>query len=358
MEPVENQAQPELMDEAAEANKSLTLSKTETIALLNDSIDRLEKTIEKISQNSTTIPSANSVNDLLSIAQALEKSIVLQSQAADPTKIATGEGKSVPASNSTASSRTPTENIATASNRAVPGPTTKSKPKQDTPTTVIRAQKNTGLIVIVVTAIAVAIVTLFWLWQPDLLKNLSGAGNSAATETVSQTSLKEPISPNDAVDNSREIPDALTADNSELSFPDRIEPITEPVKDVVETVIPNELVAPGRAKELKITAIEPQLEFTPEQNLVAALEHKVVDLTQTYPEEYVASIEIDIPNDSLVVRVTDNWYDLEESRQNSLGERILQRSREFGFRQLKLKDSKGTLVARQPIIGNNIILVR
>ena len=106
-----------------------------------------------------------------------------------------------------------------------------------------------------------------------------------------------------------------------------------------------------------MTAIEPQLNFTPEQNLIAAVETKVDELIQTYPNEYVAKVEMDLPHNSLLVRVTDNWYDLEESRQNSLGGEILQRSREFSFSKLQLLDSKGNLVARSPIVGNNIILL-
>ena len=335
MESAENQAQSASINEVAVG--SSTLSKAETIALLNDSIDQLEETISKISQNSTTIPTTNFVNDLVSSTQALKDSVVPQLEIqGDRTNVA------------------PTAEEATSSPK-----TTVGKKPQTSKTVVREKKKNTGLIVIAVTAIAVAIVTVFWLWRPELVTNLLPQKQPIPAEVaISDTNLEEPevVSAIDP-DDSGEIPDRLSASNNNSDFPAVIEPAVEPIDDIVETVIPDELAAPGRTKELKMTAIEPQLNFTPEQNLIAAVETKVDELIQTYPNEYVAKVEMDLPHNSLLVRVTDNWYDLEESRQNSLGGEILQRSREFSFSKLQLLDSKGNLVARSPIVGNNIILL-
>ena len=74
MESAENQAQPNL-DPTSESNISPPLSKTETIALLNDSIDRLEETIKRISEDSAKIPSSDSINALLTTTQALEDAV-------------------------------------------------------------------------------------------------------------------------------------------------------------------------------------------------------------------------------------------------------------------------------------------
>ena len=338
MESAENQAQPGSINEAVD--NSSTLSKTETIALLNNSIDRLEETIKKISENSTTMPSTNSINDLLSTTQALENSVAVQ-----PTT-----------QTALQSDRTP--KAAPMPQQVVSKTETATEPKLDSKTVARAKKKNTGLIVIAVMAIAVATVTVFWLWQPEFITNLFSQEKSIPSEVaIFDPELKQPPTTIDSVDDSRGIADSSNARNSERDFPAVVEPVAEPIEDVVETVIPDELTAPGREKELRITAIKPQLNFTPEQNLIAALKTKVQELTQSYPSQYIAKVEVNLPNNSLLVRVTDDWYNLEEPRQNSLGNEILQRSREYSFSKLQLQDSQGTLVARSPVIGNNIILV-
>ncbi|MEO0686961.1 MAG: hypothetical protein AAFY76_18430, partial [Cyanobacteria bacterium J06649_11] len=122
-------------------------------------------------------------------------------------------------------------------------------------------------------------------------------------------------------------------------------------------VIPQELTSSGRAKNLKMVAIKPKLNFTPEQSLVAVLETKISALTDAYPQNFVQSVLIDLPASSLLIRVTDDWYDLDESARNNLGNEILERSRAFRFQTLELRDNSGTLVARNPIIGDNIIVL-
>ena len=229
MESAENQAQSASINEVAVG--SSTLSKAETIALLNDSIDQLEETISKISQNSTTIPTTNFVNDLVSSTQALKDSVVPQLEIqGDRTNVA------------------PTAEEATSSPK-----TTVGKKPQTSKTVVREKKKNTGLIVIAVTAIAVAIVTVFWLWRPELVSNLLPQKQPIPAEVaISDTNLEEPevVSAIDP-DDSGEIPDRLSASNNNSDFPAVIEPAAEPIDDIVETVIPDELAAPGRTKGTK-----------------------------------------------------------------------------------------------------------
>ncbi|MGL6339425.1 MAG: hypothetical protein ACRC80_09830, partial [Waterburya sp.] len=98
--------------------------------------------------------------------------------------------------------------------------------------------------------------------------------------------------------------------------------------------------------------------FTPEQTLVAALQGKIADLINKDEADIVNFIKVDLPTSSLVVEIKDNWYELNESRQNKLANEILQRSRKLNFSKLELKDSQGTLVARNPVIGEQIIILQ
>jgi hypothetical protein len=342
MESAENQAQPNL-DHKSESNISPPLSKTETIALLNDSIDRLEETIRRISEDSAKIPSSDSINTLLTTTQALEDAVTPPSEVkvSKPEPISTKQAAPI---QQPAAQKSPKRSTAKA-------------PVAKTPVSRVQKKNNIGLIVIGVTAIAIAIVTVFWLWKPPVIASLSHKAEPTPKVAVNLDTIPEqsPVTPSiNAPENFN------NSDNTNVSdFPAEIEPIAEPIEDVVETtIIPPELMAPGKPKKLKMVTIKPELNFTPEQNFIAVLETKLGELAQDYPSEFIKNIQVNLPESSLLVEVTDNWYELDELRQNSLGNEILQRSRGLSFKKLELKDRLGTLLARNPIIGDNIIILQ
>ncbi|MEN9518742.1 MAG: hypothetical protein RLZZ381_1330 [Cyanobacteriota bacterium] len=346
MESAENQAQPNL-DPTSESNISPPLSKTETIALLNDSIDRLEETIKKISQNSAKIPSSDSINTLLTTTQALEDAVT------PPSEVKGSPSESVFTTQKAASIQQPAA-------QKTPKKSPAKTPVAKTPVSRVQKKKNLGLIVIGVTAIAIAIVTVFWLWKPPVIANLFSKAEPTPKVAVNLDTIPEesPVTPSinapQNLNNSEN-----SSDNTQVSdFPAEIEPIAEPIEDVVKTIIPPELTAPGKPKNLKMITIKPELNFTPEQNFIATLETKLAELAQDYPSEFIKNIQVNLPESSLLVEVTDNWYELDELRQNSLGNEILQRSRGLSFKKLELKDRLGTLLARNPIIGDQIIILQ
>ena len=342
MESAENQAQPNL-DPKSESNISPPFSKTETIALLNDSIDRLEETIKRISEDSAKIPSSEFINTLLTTTQALEDAVTPSSE------VKVSQSEPVFTTQSAAPIQQPAAQKTTKRSPA-------KAPAAKTPVSRVQKKNNIGLIVIGVTAIAIAIVTVFWLWKPPVIANLFPQAEPTPQVAVDLDTIPEqsPVSPSiNATENSNNSDEPSVSD-----FPAEIEPIAEPIEDVVETIIPPELTAPGKPKNLKMVTIKPELNFTPEQNFIAALETKLGELAQDYPSEFIQNIQVNLPESILLVEVTDNWYELDELRQNSLGNEILQRSRGLSFQKLELKDRLGTLIARNPIIGDNIIILQ
>jgi chemotaxis protein histidine kinase CheA len=368
MESAENQAQPNVGQESESISPSL--SKTETIALLNDSIDRLEETIKKISEDSAKIPSSDSINSLLSKAQELEKAVTSKSKVkgakpeSKPRSRARAKLESKP-QQVTPQVQTPKALGKKAANASSVKVSTPKAPQK----------KNLGLIVIGVTAIAIIIVTVFWLWKPQAITNLFPKTEPVPTEVAIDfvptpesfsekfpETFPEKSSANSLIDAPKPI------DQIEINNPQDLAPETEPIAEstgnatntteTVVTVIPPELASPGKAKNLKMVTIKPEINFTPEQNLIAALTTKLSELAQDYPSEFIQDVQVNLPDNSLIVRVADGWYELEESRQNSLGNEILQRSRAFSFDKLKLQDKMGTLIARNPIIGDNLIMIQ
>lgn len=337
MESAENQVQPNSNTEF-KSNISPPFSKTETIALLNDSMDQLEETIKRLSDDSAKIPSSDSIKTLLTTTQALKDAVTPVAEVKVPK--------------SKSGSQTP-------QGTTIPQPVAQKTTKPaSAKTSVPKAQKsNVGLIVIAVTAIAIAIVTVFWLWKPEPIANLFSKAESVPKTAVNLDSTPDQSPASPLIDSPENLDHPL--DNTSVSdFPAEIEPIAEPIEDVVKTTIPPELASPGKPKNLKMVTIKPELLFTPEQNFIAALETKLGELVQDYPSELIKNIQVNFPDNSLLVEVTDNWYELDELRQNSLGNEMLQRSRALSFNKLELKDKLGTLIARNPIIGDNIIILQ
>ncbi len=50
------------------------------------------------------------------------------------------------------------------------------------------------------------------------------------------------------------------------------------------------------------------------------------------------------------------WYSLEKSQQDKLAADILQRSQELNFTHLKIVDSQEKMIARSPVVGNEMII--
>ena len=280
MESAENREQSQQAHSQLAVSNSSSLSPTETFKLLNDSLNRLESSIKRISKNSDAdLPFSTSINTL---------------------------------------------------------------------------KHNFSFVAIGVTAIAI----VFWLWLPQRQVSFFSMSEAAAAEII----VKQETTPNP------EYPEKETsAINSETSIntntatedqSEEKEVVNSELETAVENSIPQDLVSPGKSQKLDIETIKPKLTFTPEQTLISALQTKIVKLTKDYADKFVDSIKVDLPNSSLSVEVKDSWYELKDSLQNKLANDILKRSRKLHFDKLEFKDSQGTLVARNPVVGDQIIILQ
>ncbi|MFN7656561.1 MAG: hypothetical protein ACK5P3_00135, partial [Dolichospermum sp.] len=58
----------------------------------------------------------------------------------------------------------------------------------------------------------------------------------------------------------------------------------------------------------------------------------------------------------LTLKISDIWYSLEKYQQDKLAADILQRSQELNFTHLKIVDSQEKIIARSPVVGNEMII--
>jgi hypothetical protein len=120
---------------------------------------------------------------------------------------------------------------------------------------------------------------------------------------------------------------------------------------------PPELKAPKEPQPVDVEP-PPAPELTPEQSLIAAIQEQVAEVTDRYGNGLIQSIEANFQKSHLSVKVGNGWYDLKPTQQNNLADEILRRSVELDFSKLEITDLKGTLLARSPVVGSNMVILK
>ncbi|MGD2183662.1 hypothetical protein [Lusitaniella coriacea] len=131
-------------------------------------------------------------------------------------------------------------------------------------------------------------------------------------------------------------------------------PLPPPIEAPVEIEAPQE----PEPIELEPPPPPPPVMLTPEQTLIAAIQNQVTELTRDYAEGLILSIEADFLGSRLLVTVGEEWYDLPESEQDRVANDISARSRELDFRKLEILDPQKTLLARTPVVGQGIVILQ
>lgn len=142
------------------------------------------------------------------------------------------------------------------------------------------------------------------------------------------------------------------------------EPIPAPtITAPAELTTPPELAAPAAPEPIEVTpspepSPTPVVELTPEQNLIASIENRVAEISDRYADGLIQSIQANFQGSRLTVKVGDDWYNLKQSQQNKLATRMLERSKELDFSHLEITDPEGTLLARSPVVGTDMVILK
>ena len=140
---------------------------------------------------------------------------------------------------------------------------------------------------------------------------------------------------------------------------------SEAVPPTANITAPPELTAPAEPQPIEITpppepvpTPPPTLELTPEQNLIASIENQVAEIINSYADGLIQSIQANFQGSRLTIKIAPDWYNLKESQQDKLAAQMLERARELDFSQLEITDSEGTLLARSPVVGTDMVILR
>ncbi|MGJ3249912.1 MAG: hypothetical protein ACFE0J_02100 [Elainellaceae cyanobacterium] len=153
--------------------------------------------------------------------------------------------------------------------------------------------------------------------------------------------------------------------SSSAQAPERVQPspIQEPstADKTIAVETPDASMPPsdrvGEQSETRAAETSPPLELTPEQSLIAAIQDEVADITSQYAEGLIQSVQANFRSSRLTVNISDNWYELPDSRQDQLANEMLNRASDLEFKALDLLDPQGHLLARSPVIGSTMIVL-
>jgi len=144
--------------------------------------------------------------------------------------------------------------------------------------------------------------------------------------------------------------------------------ITTPPESVAPEPQPPEEITPPPEVQTTPPTPEPEpiptptptpiIELTPEQALIAAIENQVAEISDRIASGLIKSIEANFRTSNLTVKISDDWYTLQESQQDKLAAEILQRSQELDFTHLEIIDSQKRLIARNPVVGTEIVIFK
>ncbi|MEI3648492.1 MAG: hypothetical protein V6D39_00625 [Dolichospermum lemmermannii FEM_B0920] len=146
-----------------------------------------------------------------------------------------------------------------------------------------------------------------------------------------------------------------------------IEPEIIPKSVIEPEVIPTPVVEP---EAIPTPVVEPEatpipvIELTPEQTLLAAIENQFSEISVSVKNtkdkniisQLIKPLQANFRTSDLTVKISDIWYNLEKSQQDKLAAEILQRSQELNFIHLEIVDSQKKIIARSPVVGNEMII--
>ena len=112
----------------------------------------------------------------------------------------------------------------------------------------------------------------------------------------------------------------------------------------------------------------PVIELTPEASLLVAIENQFSEISvsvkntkdknkdENIVSQLIKPLVANFRTGDLTLKISDIWYNLEKSQQDKLAADILQRSQELNFTHLKIVDSQEKIIARSPVVGNEMII--
>ncbi|MEC4883816.1 MAG: hypothetical protein SAL70_21185, partial [Scytonema sp. PMC 1070.18] len=136
-------------------------------------------------------------------------------------------------------------------------------------------------------------------------------------------------------------------------------PVVEETPPPVAEEVPPPVVEETPAKELEpepTPTPQPTIVLTPEQSLIATIENQLAEVSDRFAFGLIKSLRANFRTSNLTLVISEEWYNLEAEQQDKLAAEMWQRSKDFDFSHIDIIDPQGRLIARNPVIGDEIII--
>ncbi|AGF52567.1 sll0066 [Synechocystis sp. PCC 6803] len=204
-----------------------------------------------------------------------------------------------------------------------------------------RKKGKFGILATIATALlGILVGIVLWIGIPPL--NLPPLWDQLATQWANVATLLP----------TKEQPPVPLAD----STPNTVNTSPEKTTNLVEeTGLPTVLEAPSPPAPVAVSPL-PLAPLTPEQSLLAVIQRELVDLEGLYPPQLMERIEPNFLASRLTLTVGDSWQELSPKQQQTLLDALWQRAQKLSFRRLWIYDLKGDLIARSPVVGQDMVV--
>ncbi|MBD2176611.1 hypothetical protein H6F42_06745 [Pseudanabaena sp. FACHB-1998] len=98
--------------------------------------------------------------------------------------------------------------------------------------------------------------------------------------------------------------------------------------------------------------------LTSEQIEIAKIQTQVSEVAKQYGETLLGSVQTNFKRGRLIVALNEGWYELEPTQQAQLVNDLQSRSRSLNFKKLLVADKANHLIARSPVTGDEVIILR
>lgn len=119
-------------------------------------------------------------------------------------------------------------------------------------------------------------------------------------------------------------------------------PVAKPAPSV------NDLVKPERG----------DAPLTSEQIAIAKIQAQVSEVANQYGESLLGSVQTNFKRGRLIVSLNNDWYKLDPKQQAQLVTDLQNRTRSLNFKKLLVADAENHLIARSPVTGDEVIILR
>jgi len=140
----------------------------------------------------------------------------------------------------------------------------------------------------------------------------------------------------------------------EASTSESVEPESEPIAEV--TPVEEPLTQPEPIVETVEAPLE--LELTPEQKQIAEIQSQMMEISDRFIRGLVTAVEPQIDRSRIKVRVSEDWYRFSAEQQDQFANDLWKRSQLLDLIRLEITDAQGTLLARNPIVGELMVILK